>query len=177
MNHIRFAPDKEEAMATDTADRGPYHILLVEDNPGDVELTREVIEESGHEANVVVVGDGEPAMMYLRQEGEYARAGRPDLILLDLNLPMKDGLEVLKEMAADESLMTIPVMILTGTEAEESLLESYNIPVSRFSRKPIELRRFNDVVNWLDNPAAHRPIVSPPPPPPPESKKKWWWPF
>ena len=88
-------------MATDTADRGPYHILLVEDNPGDVELTKEVIEESGHDANVVVVGDGEPAMMYLRQEGEYARASRPDLILLDLNLPMKDGLEVLKEMASD----------------------------------------------------------------------------
>jgi CheY-like chemotaxis protein len=165
-------------MATDTADRGPYHILLVEDNPGDVELTREIIEESEHDASVVVVGDGEPAMMYLRQEGEYARAARPDLILLDLNLPMKDGLEVLKEMAADESLSTIPVMILTGTEAEESLLESYNIPVSRFSRKPIELSRFNDVVNWLDNPAAHRPIVAPPPPPPaPESKKKWWWPF
>lgn len=165
-------------MATDTAERGPYNILLVEDNPGDVELTKEVIEESNHEASVVVVGDGEPAMMYLRQEGEYSRAPRPDLILLDLNLPMKDGLEVLKEMAADESLSTIPVMILTGTEAEESLLESYNIPVSRFSRKPIELSRFNDVVSWLDNPAARRPVVAPPPPPPlPESKKKWWWPF
>lgn len=163
-------------MATDAAERDPYHILLVEDNPGDVDLTKEVIEESSHEANVVVVGDGEPAMAYLRQEGEYARAPRPDLILLDLNLPMKDGLEVLKEMAADEGLSTIPVMILTGTEAEESLLESYNIPVSRFSRKPIELSRFNDVVNWLDNPAAHHPIVSPPPPTP-ESKKKWWWPF
>lgn len=164
-------------MVTNTAKRDPIQILLVEDNPGDVELTKEVIEESGHEAHVVVVGDGEPAMAYLRREGEYARADRPDLILLDLNLPMKDGLEVLKEMAADEGLSTIPVMILTGTEAEESLLEAYDIPVSRFSRKPIEPSRFNDVVAWLDNPAAHRPIVSPPSPPPPEPKKKWWWPF
>lgn len=164
-------------MVTNTAKRDPIHILLVEDNPGDVELTKEVIEESGHEANVVVVGDGEPAMAYLRRDGEYARADRPDLILLDLNLPMKDGLEVLKEMAADEGLSTIPVMILTGTEAEESLLEAYDIPVSRFSRKPIDPSRFNDVVAWLDNPAAHRPIVSPPSPPPPEPKKKWWWPF
>lgn len=164
-------------MVTNTQKRDPIHILLVEDNPGDVELTKEVIEESGHEANVVVVGDGEPAMAYLRQEGEYARVARPDLILLDLNLPMKDGLEVLKEMAAEEGLSTIPVMILTGTEAEESLLEAYDIPVSRFSRKPIEPSRFNDVVAWLDNPAAHRPIVSPPSPTPPEPKKKWWWPF
>lgn len=164
-------------MVTNTAKRDRIHILLVEDNPGDVELTKEVIEESGHQASVVVVGDGEPAMAYLRREGEYARADRPDLILLDLNLPMKDGLEVLKEMAADEGLSTIPVMILTGTEAEESLLEAYDIPVSRFSRKPIEPSRFNDVVAWLDNPAAHRPIVSPPPPTPPEPKKKWWWPF
>ena len=165
-------------MATNTAKEGPIHILLVEDNPGDVDLTKEVIEESGYEANVVVVGDGEPAMAYLRKEGEYAGAARPDLILLDLNLPMKDGLEVLKEMAAQEELSTIPVMILTGTEAEESLLEAYDIPVRRFSRKPIEPSRFNDVVAWLDNPAAHRPIVSPPaPPPPPEPKKRWWWPF
>ena len=127
MNHTRVAPTRRQTWQRTPQIERPYHILLVEDNPGDVELTKEVIEESGHEASVVVVGDGEPAMMYLHQEGEYARAPRPDLILLDLNLPMKDGLEVLKEMAANESLSTIPVMILTGTEAEESLLESYNI--------------------------------------------------
>jgi CheY-like chemotaxis protein len=167
-------------MAMDTARKGPYHILLVEDNPGDVELTKELIEESGHEANLVVVGDGEPAMAYLRQQGEYAGAQRPDLILLDLNLPAKDGLEVLQDMAADQELSTIPVMVLTGTEAEESLLESYNVPVSRFSRKPIELARFNDVVSRLGDQSLHRPIISPRESPPAletEKSKKWWWPF
>ena len=171
----------EADMATDTAQRGPLQILLVEDNPGDVELTKELIEESGHEANVAVVDDGEPAMAYLRQRDEYAHAPRPDLILLDLNLPTKDGLNVLREMAADGELRAIPVMILTGTSAEESLLNSYNIPASRFSRKPIQLSRFNDVVRRLGEPAAKFPIMPPPAPPPTasesESKKKWWWPF
>ena len=165
-------------MATNTAEKDSYHILLVEDNPGDVELTKEIIEESEHEAEVVVVGDGEPAMAYLRQEGEFTHAPRPDLILLDLDLPTKDGIEVLKEMAAREDLSAIPVMILTGTEAEQSILGSYGIPVSQFTRKPIEPRRFDDMIRRLDDPAAHQPIVLPEPPPAaPETKKKRWWPF
>ena len=165
-------------MATQTRQEQTYDVLLVEDNPGDVELTKDVIEESKYAANVAVVDDGEPALAYLRREGEYAEARRPDLILLDLNLPMKDGLEVLREMAEDSDLRSIPVMILTGTEAEESFLDSYGIPVSRFSRKPMELSRFEQVVSRLNDPLMRRPIVpqelrrdEPP------AKKKWWWPF
>ena len=129
---------------------------------------------------MAVVDDGEPALAYLRQEGEYADAPRPDLILLDLNLPMKDGLEVLKDMGADSELSTIPVMILTGTTAEESFLDSYGIPVSRFSRKPMELSRFEQVIEQAGRP---RPCTARSLPrnqrrsAPPAKKKKWWWPF
>ncbi len=167
-------------MSTQSGEERSYHILLVEDNPGDVELTKDTIEESKYEANVVVVDDGEPAMAYLRREGEHGAARRPDLILLDLNLPMKGGLEVLGEMSADSDLRGIPVMILTGTEAEESLLDSYGIPVSRFSRKPMELDRFEQVVRRLGDPSMHRPVVAPPEArqdDPPAKQKKWWWPF
>jgi CheY-like chemotaxis protein len=165
-------------MATQTGQEQTYDILLVEDNPGDVELTKDTIGESKYAAEVAVVDDGEPAMAYLRQEGEYAEARRPDLILLDLNLPMKDGLEVLRDMGEDSDLRSIPVMILTGTEAEESFLDSYGIPVSRFSRKPMELSRFEQVVSRLDDPIMRRPIA----PQEPQrdeaaAKKKWWWPF
>ena len=166
-------------MATQSGQEQTYEILLVEDNPGDVELTKDTIEDSKYSANVSVVDDGEPAMAYLRQEGEYAEAPRPDLILLDLNLPMKDGLEVLREMGGDSELSSIPVMILTGTTAEESFLDSYGIPVSRFSRKPMDLNRFEQVISRLDDPAMHRPIAPQEPEPvvPPDEKKKWWWPF
>jgi CheY-like chemotaxis protein len=165
-------------MATQTGQEQTYDILLVEDNPGDVELTKDTIGESKYAAEVAVVDDGEPALAYLRREGDYSEAQRPDLVLLDLNLPMKDGLEVLQEMAADTDLRSIPVMILTGTEAEESFLDSYGIPVSRFSRKPMELSRFEQVVSRLDDPIMRRPIA----PQEPQrdeaaAKKKWWWPF
>ena len=165
-------------MATQSGHEQTYEILLVEDHPGDVELTKDTIGDSKYAANVSVVDDGEPAMAYLRREGEYAEAPRPDLILLDLNLPMKDGLEVLREMGADSDLSSIPVMILTGTTAEESFLDSYGIPVSRFSRKPMDLNRFEQVIGRLDDPAMHRSIApqEPEPAAPPE-KKKWWWPF
>ena len=165
-------------MATQTGQGKTYDILLVEDNPGDVELTKDTIEDSSYSTNVAVVDDGEPAMAYLRREGDYSEAPRPDLVLLDLNLPMKDGLEVLKEMAADSDLCTIPVMILTGTEAEESFLDSYGIPVSRFSRKPMDLGRFDQVVSRLDDPIMRRPIAPQEPErEEPQAKKKWWWPF
>ena len=165
-------------MATQTGQEHTYDILLVEDNPGDVELTKDTIEDSKYSTSVAVVDDGEPAMAYLRQEGQYAEARRPDLILLDLNLPMKDGLEVLREMAEDSDLRNIPVMILTGTEAEESFLDSYGIPVSRFSRKPMELNRFEQVINRLDDPIMRRPIAPQEPQrDDPPAKKKWWWPF
>ena len=165
-------------MATQTGQEHTYDILLVEDNPGDVELTKDIIEDSKYSTSVAVVDDGEPAMAYLRQEGQYAEARRPDLILLDLNLPMKDGLEVLREMAEDSDLRNIPVMILTGTEAEESFLDSYGIPVSRFSRKPMELNRFEQVINRLDDPIMRRPIAPQEPQrDDPPDKKKWWWPF
>ena len=167
-------------MATQGGQEQTYEILLVEDTP----RGRRV--DQGHHRGLQVLGervlcvdDGEPAMAYLRQEGEYAEAPRPDLILLDLNLPMKDGLEVLREMGGDSELSSIPVMILTGTTAEESFLDSYGIPVSRFSRKPMDLNRFEQVISRLDDPAMHRPIAPQEPEPvvPPDEKKKWWWPF
>ena len=113
----------------------PLEVLLVEDNPADARLTEEILKDSDYTLKLSVVEDGEAAIAYLRREGEYATAPRPDLILLDLMLPKKSGQEVLAEMNEDAGLTTIPVMILTGTEAEQSLLWSYNIPPSRFLPK------------------------------------------
>ena len=121
-------------------------------------------------------------MEVLRGEGEHSGAARPDLILLDLRLPRKDGPEVLADINSDENLVNIPVMILTGTEAEQSLLNAYNIPPSRFCRKPIELQRFNNVVTQLGM-FSRQPISLGAPASEQASqessggKRRWWWPF
>ena len=168
-------------MTTETADRA-IEILLVEDNPADVRLTEEVIKGSEHATNITVAEDGVVAMEILRGEGEHSGASRPDLILLDLRLPRKDGPEVLADINSDESLVNIPVMILTGTEAEQSLLNAYNIPPSRFCRKPIELQRFNNVVTQLGM-FSRQPISLGAPAAEQASqessggKRRWWWPF
>ena len=107
----------------------------MEDNPADVRLTEEVLRQSEHTTNITVAEDGVIAMEMLHGTGDYGGTPRPDLILLDLRLPRKDGPEVLAEINSDEGLVNIPVMILTGTEAEQSLLNAYNIPPSRFCRK------------------------------------------
>ena len=114
-------------MVSGLGDR-PLEILMVEDNPADARLAQDTIEQSHQQANVTLVEDGDIALSVLRKEGEYSDAARPDLILLDLRLPNKDGMEVLADLSQDADLVTIPVMLLTGTEAESSLLESYSIP-------------------------------------------------
>ncbi len=167
---------------TSATEERAIEILLVEDNPADVRLTEEVIKQSEHTTNITVAEDGVVAMEILRGEGDHGGAKRPDLILLDLRLPRKDGPEVLADINSDEGLVNIPVMILTGTEAEQSLLNAYNIPPSRFCRKPIELQRFNNVVAQLGM-FSRQPISLGPPAgqteetPHSGGRRRWWWPF
>ena len=162
----------------------PFDILLVEDNPGDARLAEEAIKDSRHKTKVTVVGDGEAAMAYLKKDGEYADAPVPDLILLDLKLPKKDGAEVLEEISQDRSLSNIPLVILTGTLAEISLLHSYGIRPSRYMSKPLEVGRFDAVLGQL-NTLVREPVRIPVARHAPASreeeavggKKRRWWPF
>jgi CheY-like chemotaxis protein len=127
------------------------NILLVEDNPGDADLAREALKSSKMNNNLQVVDDGEKAMAYLRREGPYSEAPRPDLILLDLNLPKKDGRQVLAEIKSDEALMRIPVVILTTSRAEEDVLKTYNLHANCYITKPIDLNQFLHVVRSIEN--------------------------
>ncbi len=120
----------------------PVEILLVEDNPADVRLTQEALKEEKVYNNLYVVNDGEEAMAFLRKEGKYAQAVRPDLILLDLNLPKKDGREVLKEIKSDDGLKSIPVVILTISKADEDIIKSYNLHANCYITKPVDLKQF-----------------------------------
>lgn len=128
----------------------PIEILLVEDNPGDVDLTREALEIGKLSNNLHVVDDGEEAMAFLRREGQYAKAPRPDLVLLDLNLPRKNGREVLAEIKSDENLKRIPVVILTTSKAEEDILKTYNLHANCYVTKPIDLDQFIKVVHAIE---------------------------
>lgn len=125
------------------------HILLVEDNPADVVLTRENLVSGKLLAELEDVPDGVEAMRYLRKEGDYARAPTPDLILLDLNLPKKDGREVLAEIKQDDNLKKIPVVILTSSNAEKDIVKSYNLHASAFVQKPVDLAGFNEIVQAI----------------------------
>jgi len=129
----------------------PVDILLVEDNPGDVRLARESLRESKVRNQLFVIEDGVEAMAFLRREGKYAQAPRPDLILLDLNLPRKDGREVLAEIKADDNLKRIPVVMLTISKAEEDILRAYNLHVNCYITKPIDLDRFIEVVKIIED--------------------------
>ncbi len=129
----------------------PIEILLVEDNPGDADLTREAMETSKILNNLHVVGDGEAALAYLKKEGHYREALRPDLILLDLNLPRKDGWEVLSVIKDDENLRRIPVVILTTSRNEEDVIQIYNLHANCFITKPIDLMQFINVVKSIEN--------------------------
>ena len=129
----------------------PVNILLVEDNPGDSDLAREALESSKLNNNLQVVDDGEKAMAFLRREGPYAKAPRPDLILLDLNLPKKDGRQVLAEIKSDNALKRIPVVILTTSRAEEDVIKSYNLHANCYITKPIDLNQFLHVVRSIEN--------------------------
>jgi chemotaxis family two-component system response regulator Rcp1 len=129
----------------------PVTILLAEDSPGDVRLTREALKESRMLSALHVVPDGVEALAFLRREGEYADAPRPDLILLDLNMPRKDGREVLAEIKGDEDLARIPVVILTTSEAEQDILRSYDLGANCYVTKPVDLDRFLDVVARIED--------------------------
>jgi chemotaxis family two-component system response regulator Rcp1 len=128
----------------------PIEILLIEDSPGDVDLAREALEDTKIRNTLHVVSDGEEAMAFLHHRGKYADAPRPGLILLDLNLPRKDGREVLKEIKSNDNLKRIPVVILTISSEEEDVLRSYNLHANCYITKPIDLQQFLKVVKSIE---------------------------
>ena len=129
----------------------PVQILLVEDSPGDIRLTREVLRDAKIANELHIVGDGEAAMSFLHRKGEYANARRPDLILLDLNLPRKDGREVLGELKDDAELHRIPVIVLTTSAAEQDILRSYDLQAACYITKPVDLDEFISVVRSIES--------------------------
>jgi len=129
----------------------PVEILLVEDNPGDVRLTEEAFKESKVLNKLHVTRDGVEAMEFLRQKGKYAKAPRPDLVLLDLNLPKKDGREVLAEIKTDKDLKRIPVVILTISQAEEDIINTYNLHANCYTTKSVDLEQFIKVVKSIED--------------------------
>ena len=126
-------------------------VLLVEDDDGDVLMTREAFEHHKIRNKLHVVQDGEEALQFLRREGPYADAPRPGLILLDLNLPRRDGREVLAELKADPELRVIPVVVLTTSEAEEDIIRSYSLHANAYVSKPVDFDRFIDVIRQIDD--------------------------
>ena len=137
-------------MSTQTLSR-PVEVLLVEDNPGDVRLTREALKEGKIRNNLHVAKDGVEALAFLRREGEHADAPRPDVILLDLNLPRKDGREVLAEVKGDPALRQIPVVILTSSQAEEDICRAYDLHANCYISKPVDLDQFIRVVRSIED--------------------------
>jgi chemotaxis family two-component system response regulator Rcp1 len=127
-----------------------FEILLVEDNPGDARLAQEALKEGRMTSRLKVVVDGVEAMSFLRREGPYAGSPRPNLILLDLNLPRKDGRQVLAELKADEDLRRIPVVVLTTSQAEQDILRSYDLHANCYITKPVDLDRFISVVRSIE---------------------------
>jgi len=128
----------------------PIDILLVEDSPADVRLTREALKEAKVLNTLHVVEDGVAALAFLRKEGQYALQSNPDLILLDLNLPKKDGREVLAEIKQDENLKRIPVVVLTTSKAEEDVVRSYNLHANAYVTKPVDLKQFLEVIRAIE---------------------------
>jgi CheY-like chemotaxis protein len=135
----------------DDAQARVVNVLLVEDDPGDVLMTREAFEHHKLRNQLHVVNDGEQALQFLRRTGEYADAPRPGLILLDLNLPRRDGLEVLADLKEDPELRVIPVVILTTSQADEDILRSYALHANAYVSKPVDFERFMDVIRQIDN--------------------------
>ena len=129
----------------------PIEILLVDDSPGDVRLTVEALKEAKVRNRLNVAVDGVEAMDYLKRQGRFAQAPRPDLILLDLNLPRKDGREVLTEIKADNSLKSIPVVILTTSSAEEDIVRTYNLHANCYITKPVDFGQFITVVRSIED--------------------------
>jgi CheY-like chemotaxis protein len=134
-----------------TARSIPIEILLVEDNPGDVRLTVEALREAKVRNNLNVASDGVEAMEFLRRVGDHANAPLPDLVLLDLNLPRKDGREVLQEIKTDPELTLIPVVVLTTSQAEQDVLRSYQLHANAYVTKPVDLDQFLQVVRSIES--------------------------
>lgn len=135
----------------DTLRSRPIDILLVEDNPGDVRLTRVALRENKINNNLHVAIDGVDALAFLRKEGEYAGTPNPDIILLDLNLPRKDGREVLAEIKADRRLRRIPVVVLTTSDSEQDVATSYDLHANCYITKPVDLNQFLSVVRSIED--------------------------
>ena len=129
----------------------PLHVLLVEDSPGDVRLTQETFRDVNHDIRLHVAVDGVAALAFLRREGEHGDAPSPDLILLDLNLPRMDGREVLAHIKEDDSLKTIPTVILTTSEAEADILTSYQLQANAYLTKPVQLTVFESLVKSIND--------------------------
>lgn len=142
---------KENEIMTDDSTMRPVDILLVEDNPADIRLTREALKENKIVNTLAVALDGVEAMKYLHKQGKYSKVTKPDLILLDLNLPKKDGREVLAELKQDNNLKRIPVVILTSSQAEEDILKSYNLHANCYITKPVDFDQFLKVVNAIED--------------------------
>lgn len=138
-------------MMSGRAGSHPIEVLLVEDNPGDVRLTREALRDGKVHNNLSVAPDGVEALAFLRREGKYAEAPRPDVILLDLNLPRKDGREVLEEIKGDPALRNIPVVILTSSEAERDIAQAYALHANCYVTKPVDLDQFIHVVRSIED--------------------------
>ena len=128
----------------------PFEVLLVEDNPGDVLLTTEALEEAKLHINMSVVSDGVEALAFLYRRGPYAEAPRPDLMLLDLNMPRMDGREVLAEIKADPDLRGIPVVVLTTSHAEQDIVRTYNLHANAYVTKPVDLEQFITIVHAIN---------------------------
>ena len=126
------------------------NVLLVEDNPGDVRLTQEAFKEAKMSINLDVTMDGAEAIKFLRKEAPYEDTVIPDLILLDLNLPKKDGREVLKEIKTDDKLKRIPVVVLTTSNAEQDIMKSYNLHVNCYINKPVDFEKFFDIIQKIE---------------------------
>jgi two-component system, chemotaxis family, response regulator Rcp1 len=142
--------DRRERMGLERGCQ-PVEILLVEDNPGDVRLTLEAFKEGKIRNHLSVVGDGVEALTFLHRGGSYANAPRPDLILLDLNLPKKDGREVLAEIKVEEDLKQIPVVVLTTSNAEKDILGTYDLHANCYITKPVDLEQFITVVKFIED--------------------------
>jgi chemotaxis family two-component system response regulator Rcp1 len=137
-------------MRSEIMSKKNIEILLVEDNPGDVRLVREAFSEVAAPYNISVVEDGMEAMGYLNREDQYTEVPRPDLIILDLNLPKKDGREVLREIKSDEVLKRIPVVILSASSEEEDILRSYNLHANCYIAKPVGLEQFIELIRYFE---------------------------
>jgi CheY-like chemotaxis protein len=129
----------------------PIEILLVDDDPGDTLITTEALQHSKVTNNLHTVANGEEALAFLRRQGDYADAVRPDLVLLDLNLPRRDGREVLAEVKGDDDLRRIPVVVLTTSAAEEDIIRSYDLHANAYVTKPVDFDRFVEVVRSIDD--------------------------